>query len=601
MKFPLQHYLGLAGIIALGAALRFWHLDFKPLWMDEVITALFSSGGNYYDVPLERVFPLSALEQIFTLKPEASCSQIAQTVSTQSVHPPLFFCLMHRWLSWASPTADNLIWQLRALAALFGVGAIAALYYLNRVAFSPAAGLMGAAVMAVSPFAVYLSQEARHYTLPMLLITLSLLGLIQIQQDCQRQHFRPVVWLGWIVINSLGFYTHYFFILAFVAQVLTLIGFIYQQRHSLPRRYWGGVGLAVIGVGLSYLPWLPTLISHFGRPETDWLRRSTTSWVDSLSPLSQTLAGWLVMVVILPVEEQPRWVTIPAALLMVFFAGWLMWHVARGLGRLWHSPADHSATLTLASFTLWVLLEFFAIVYVLDKDLTIAPRYNFTYYPGICALLGASLVNLPVQIKRLHRRYSVSAHQIQASVVLVGIVSCLFVNSDLAFQKPFNPQRVTKDMNLDSTRPLVVMVGYDTFQDVALGLSYASAVRKYYPARATSAQEKHHSEGASSAYFAFFQQDVSSIVQQNAPSAAAPEHERIWQNLSKIQQPLENSLNLWVVAPGLEREDYPPNLLLPSQQSLSNRMQTACILDPTQYHHLRVPYQLYRCVPSVDS
>lgn len=598
MKSPLQHYLGLAGIVALGAALRFWHLDFKPLWMDEVITALFSSGGNYYDVPLERVFPLSALEQIFTLK-QASCSQIAQTVSTQSVHPPLFFCLMHRWLSWVSPTADNLVWQLRALPALFGVGAIAALYWLNRVAFSPAAGLMGAAVMAVSPFAVYLSQEARHYTLPMLLITLSLLGLIQIQQDCQQRHLRPAVWLGWMTVNSLGFYVHYFFILAFIAQVLTLIGFIYQQRHTLPRRYWGRVSLVIAGVGLSYLPWLPTLIGHFSRPETDWLKRPTASWADSLSPLSQTLAGWLVMVVILPVEEQPRWVTIPAALLMVLFAVWLIWHVARGVGRLWRSPADHLATLTLTSFTLCVLLEFFLIVYVLGKDLTIAPRYNFAYYPGICALLGASLVNLPIQIKRSHHRYS-SPHQIQASVLLVGIVSCLFVGSGLAFQKPFNPQQVTKDMNLDSTRPLMVMVGYDTFQDVALGLSYALAMHKYYPGRAISTQGKHHKD-SSSAYFAFFQQNISGTIQQNGLNTVeqAPKHNK-WQNLSKIQQPLEYSFNLWVVAPGLEQEDYPLSFLLPNQQSLGNRMQTACGMDPNQYYHLRVPYQLYRCAP-VDS
>jgi hypothetical protein len=53
--------------------------------------------------------------------------------------------------------------------------------------------------MAVSPFGVYLSQEARHYTLPILLITLALLGLIQIQQALysQQQLPRPIVWLFW--------------------------------------------------------------------------------------------------------------------------------------------------------------------------------------------------------------------------------------------------------------------------------------------------------------------------------------------------------------------------------------------------------------------
>ena len=77
-------------------------------------------------------------------------------------------------------------------------------------------------VMAVSPFAVYLSQEARHYTLPMLLVILALLGLYQVQTDLYQRQFRPGIWLGWVVVNSLGFYVHYFFLLAFVAQVATL-------------------------------------------------------------------------------------------------------------------------------------------------------------------------------------------------------------------------------------------------------------------------------------------------------------------------------------------------------------------------------------------
>jgi uncharacterized membrane protein len=59
VKRQFLHYLVLVGAIALGTILRFWHLDLKPLWLDEVITALFSLGRNYNDVPLEAVFSLS--------------------------------------------------------------------------------------------------------------------------------------------------------------------------------------------------------------------------------------------------------------------------------------------------------------------------------------------------------------------------------------------------------------------------------------------------------------------------------------------------------------------------------------------------------------
>jgi len=217
----LSFYLLLASLLTLGAILRFWNLALKPLWLDEVITALFSFGRSYSDVPLEVVFPLSFLQQIFTLKPAASCSQITHNLIAQSTHPPLFFCLMHSWVEapLVNAISPSWVWTLRSLPALFGVCAIAAMYWLNATAFSATAGLAGAAMMAVSPFAVYLSQEARHYTLPLLLITLSLIGLVQIQQALvYSRHLRTQVWLGWAITNAIGLYVHYFFILAFIAQ-----------------------------------------------------------------------------------------------------------------------------------------------------------------------------------------------------------------------------------------------------------------------------------------------------------------------------------------------------------------------------------------------
>ena len=150
--FP--HYLILTGIMILGAVLRFWNLDLKPLWLDEVITALISQGHSYDDVPLQVIFSLSRLKELFTLKPEVSCAEITHILVTQSTHPPLFFCGMHRWLTWVEPITDSLSWAVRSLPALIGVGAIAAIYWLNRIAFSPKAGLVGAAIMAVSPFGV---------------------------------------------------------------------------------------------------------------------------------------------------------------------------------------------------------------------------------------------------------------------------------------------------------------------------------------------------------------------------------------------------------------------------------------------------------------
>ena len=77
----MRHYLTLMGIIILGTILRFGNLDLKPLGIDEVITAVFSLGKSFEDIPTEVVFPLSLLQDLFTFDPEISCQQIAGTVT----------------------------------------------------------------------------------------------------------------------------------------------------------------------------------------------------------------------------------------------------------------------------------------------------------------------------------------------------------------------------------------------------------------------------------------------------------------------------------------------------------------------------------------
>ena len=578
------HYWALAGFIALGAILRFWNLDLKPLWLDEVLTALLSLGGRYEDVPLDVVFPASTLQHLFTLKPEVSCSEIAQAVATKSTHPPLFFCLMHQWLNWVEPIAQPLSWKLRALPALVGVFAIASTYLLNRVAFSPTAGLMGAAFMAVSPFGIYLSQEARHYTLPMLFITLALLGLIQIQQTLSTQKLpRPAIWLLWGIVNSIGCYIHYFFFLAFIAQLLTLTGFMYWRRRMLPRGSWVAVALVVIGVALSYLPWLPVMLESFGRSETGWLPKPA-----NLAPVYQTLAAWVSIVITLPVEGQPIWIQVSMVLLTIAFWCWVGWQVWGGLQQLWRQPSTQVATFTLSCFTLSVLLQFVAIIYLLGKDITIAPRYNFVYYPAMCALLGASFAyrdrlstfvraQKPAPVQTLLGRFifckSLKGQWRKNFPLFIALISCIFVVSNLVFLKPFHPQKVAGDMNFEPAIPMMMVVGYTNFQDVALGLSFALAINQ---------QNLNIPKRTTDTFFAFL----------NTKQGYQP----VWQKLSELTASLVPRLNLWVVAPGLKQRDYPPQLAIASSRTPPNiANQKTCTLDPSGYHRIGVPYQLYRC------
>ncbi len=559
-KRDLIHWLSLAVAIALGAILRFWHLDLKPLWMDEVITAIFSLGKRYNDVPMEVVFPVERLQEIFTFQPGVSCAQIAHTVATESTHPPLFFCWMYGWLGWMSPLGKEWVEKLRSLPALFGVGAIVVIYYVNRIAFFPSAGITAAGLMAVSPFAVYLSQEARHYTLPMFLIALALLGLVQIQQDLEKpEGVRFWVWLGWVTINSIGTYVHYFFILAFIAQIGTLLVLMYWRRANILNqgKIWLALILSISGVVMSFLPWFLVMLSHSRRAETDWLEPT-----NYIAPLYQTFLGWVLMVITLPVENQPLLIVIISGLLMVLFGIWVGWQVFKGLRQLWFTPSTHLATLTLLSFSIWVLLEFFAIVYFLKKDITAIPRYNFVYYPSVCALIAASLSQIP---KKLLSKFV---------LLLVGVLSCVFVVSNLAFQKPFQPEQVAQKMNQDPSIPLMVVMAYRGDQDVALGLSFALALERLRGGGEDKLMTPSSPQSSNSySTFAFFKQ--------------SPDFQSVWQKLSQVPAPTTSQMNLWIIGPGRKHRDYPQQVVLSRQST--------CTIDAKQYYRIGVPYQLYRC------
>ncbi len=546
------HYLGLAGVIALGAVLRFWHLDLKPLWMDEVITAIFSLGKNYDDLPLDVLFPLQRVPEIFTYQSGVSCDQIAENLANQSTHPPLFFCVMYRWLGWMIPLGSEWVVKLRSLSALFGVGAIAAIYAVNRIAFTGASGIIAALMMAISPFAVYLSQEARHYTMPMFLISLALLGLMQIQQDIfEQQRLRLWVVILWSNVNIIGLYIHYFFILAFIAEIITLLFLISWGKTQIlnKRQICLILIISATGVVISFLPWMRVILNHFQSAETNWLPATI-----HIAPLYQTLINWMLMVIALPVENQPLLIKISSGFFMITFALWLGCQVYKGLKLLLLDNTSYLATLTLLSFTMIVLIQFLGIAYLSGKDITIIPRYSFVYYPSFCALLAASISKI---------------HQQKFIILFVGILSCVFVVSNLVFQKPFQPEQVAQNMNLDPSVPIMLVVGYNNYQDVALGLSFSLAL------------EKVRSNTNTAVRVSFNNSDSIAFLQRYRNSPA------FWNQLDEMPITATSPMNLWIVSPGMRKQDYPQQVALSGDD--------VCTIDTTQHYRIGVPYQLYRC------
>jgi uncharacterized membrane protein len=604
MKNSRTHYWGLGVIVGIAIILRFWNLDLKPLWLDEVITALFTLGHTYDDIPVNTLFPLGWVNTLFSWQAGSTCASVTAAIRAQSTHPPLFFCLMHQWLALSQSNSHTLLWHLRSLPALAGVANVVAVYVLGRLAFSPAAGLMTAALMAVSPFAVYLSQEARHYTLPMLATSLALVACIRIQQDLyENKSINSWTWGGWIAINSLGFYIHYFFLLVFVAQCLTLVGLAIGQRTAIARNHWLLLGLAIAAVTLTYLPWMPQLWEHIHQPATEWAQVKDTDWTAALAALLRSMAGWIVMLIVLPVENQPLFPRRVLGLLTFAIAVWCFGQAIGGLKALWKNTETRLMVLTLGGVILCITLEYLVGIYGLGKDVSRAFRYNFTFYPAAVTLLGASFATLPVVHSKhesaghstlpIHGfRFPHLAHSLstQGIVLGIGLLSSWFVISGLAFYKPYYPDQVVQRVRLNAETPLVVMQDYNSSQDLAFGLSLALALQQQHPQTASDPNK---------VYWSF----VSTGNLQTAP---------LWQS-SQGQKLIAHPFDLWRVS---DRQYVPWNLInfIPMstikpivgesiqpfliKSAVGRANQATCALTPHPYEYLGTQYHQYQCVPS---
>ncbi|MEO0377649.1 MAG: glycosyltransferase family 39 protein, partial [Cyanobacteria bacterium P01_A01_bin.17] len=305
------HLLLLLASIALGLGLRLINLTDKCLWTDELATLVFSLGHSFLSIPLNQIVTSETLLQLLVPDPGLNLGGVVEHLLGESNHPPLYFLLTHLWLQ-LFPTPNGLVslWGARSLSALFGAAAIPAIFGLGYHTFrSLWIAQFAALLMATSPLAIYLAQEARHYTLPILWVMASLACLITaIRALTERRPLAFWVMLVWITVNGLGTASHYFFSLALCAEGLVLIGLAAQYiqpqalstgkppqanrslwlKHPL-RSTWLRIGVVGAGTLASLVVWLPFLHGVQDSEITQWIHRGNRVGLEWLDPILQLL------------------------------------------------------------------------------------------------------------------------------------------------------------------------------------------------------------------------------------------------------------------------------------------------------------------------
>ncbi len=210
-------------IVLLAGIVRVCGLRTQSLWMDEAFSHLFAT------LPLGLAW---------------------RAMIVDAVHPPLYYLLLRPWLTLAGDGE----FALRFPSALAGVLTVALLLRVGRDWLGEGAARWAALLLALNPFHVWYSQEARMYAL----LGLSSLAVLTAfwRVLCRR---RRGDWAILGVLSALAYVTHYFALYLPVIEFVFLLATFRRYHQTLAR--WAAVqALAVLPLA----GWLAALYTVAG-------------------------------------------------------------------------------------------------------------------------------------------------------------------------------------------------------------------------------------------------------------------------------------------------------------------------------------------------
>ena len=194
-------------ILLLGLVLRIVNLN-QSLWLDEAAQVIESSR------PFLSQFDIHA-----------------------DFHPPLYHLILHFWMYWGKSEA----W-IRLPSVLFGLLSIFILFQLGKSIKKEKEGLLAAAFLALSPYHLWYSQEARPYMLFVFVSLLSTYFLIYKR------------WLYYSLTILFSLYSLYFAPFLIVSHLFYI--YLFQKKDLMIF-----VKTQVL-TGVFFLPWVPSLFTQ---------------------------------------------------------------------------------------------------------------------------------------------------------------------------------------------------------------------------------------------------------------------------------------------------------------------------------------------------
>lgn len=376
-------------ITVAALAARLYHLTYHSLWFDEVMSTFWAA------------------------RPAGEILRIGLALS-QDKHPPLYYLLLHAWttllggpgsVTAAGGSSDYLV---RSLGALIGALAVLPVYGIGCRLGGRLAGRIAALLVALNPFLVWYSQEARMFMPATTFALTALYGVLALSEPGSapgdQSRSRPnlvsssIPWsiLGWIprplasLLVVAGFtaalYSYLFsaFLLP-VAGLWVLVAWWLQRKgEGAGRRFWWGAASLAL-VALLFVPLARAAWSVSGSEATPG-RAFAGMWSALWQLLPIYLTGW------------PHWsgaaiAAVAGVACVVLLLGLVAYSVPR------RGPATGERVLSRAGglfLAIWLALPLLAGGLLLARDRTVfaETRYFIFLVPALGLIAGRGLAAL---------------------------------------------------------------------------------------------------------------------------------------------------------------------------------------------------------------
>lgn len=394
-------------LMVLGIFFRFANIEKKIYWGDEVFTSLRISGYTLTEMNQDlwsgRVVGIEDLQKYQYPSPEKSAIDTIKGIALEeSQIVPLYFVMARFWVQWFG----NSVAVTRSFSVFLSLLTFPCLYWLCQELFkSSLISWIAIILIAVSPFHVLYAQEARPYTLWIVMILLASATLLR-----AMRLKTTASWGIYAVTVTLGLYTQVLFGLVAIGHGIYIIVI---ERFRLSKTLTSYLVASLVGV-LSFVPWLLVIIHKPAESTINWTNTKST-FLSSLARWSGIVSRAFLDLGVGPDDSLKRLIPlVPFILILLALISYSIYFLYRQTSqRVW------LFVLTLIGVT--------AIAFIVP-DFVLGKRYGTTRFITPCILgIQLSLAHL-LAIKTTSFFVSNQRQKIWEIVafmlVLLGVISC---------------------------------------------------------------------------------------------------------------------------------------------------------------------------------